>query len=396
MFSNVEDAIKDFKKGKFVIVTDDSDRENEGDLVLAASKANASKVNFMIKEGRGLLCAPVSAKVAEKLGLYKMDKSNNDPYKTNWLITVDAKDKVTTGISAHDRAKTLLTMASRKSSDRDFTKPGHILPLLAREGGVLSRAGHTEAAIDLCILAGLPEVAAICEIMNEDGTMARLPHLKAFAKKHSIKIISIESLISYRRRKEKLIEFVSQATLPTKYGEFLLKVYREKLTGLEHIALIKGHIKKDKAVLMRIHSECLTGDVLGSLRCDCGAQLNESLKAIADNGSGVLLYMRQEGRGIGLGNKIKAYNLQDRGLDTVEANEALGFKPDLRDYGAGAQIICDLGIKKIKLMTNNPKKVVGLKGYGIEIEEIVPIRIEPNKFNEKYMKTKKEKMGHWI
>ncbi len=396
MFSNIEDAIKDFEKGKFLIVTDDSDRENEGDLVLAAAKANASKVNFMIKEGRGLLCAPVSSRICKKLGLYKMDKLNNDPYKTNWLITVDAKDKVTTGISAHDRARTLLALASKKSSANDFTRPGHILPLLAREGGVLSRAGHTEAAVDLCSLSRLPEAAAICEIMNEDGTMARLPQLKAFAKKHSIKIISIERLIAYRRSKEKLIEFISQANLPTKYGEFLLKIYREKLTGLEHVALIKGPIKKNEAVLMRIHSECLTGDVLCSLRCDCGPQLNESLRAIAENGSGVLLYMRQEGRGIGLGNKIKAYNLQDKGLDTVQANEALGFKPDLRDYGVGAQIICDLGIKKIKLMTNNPKKVVGLKGYGIEIEKIVPIRIKPNKFNEKYMKTKKEKMGHWI
>lgn len=396
MFSDIEEALKDFKKGKFLIVTDDSDRENEGDLVLAAQLAAPEKVNFMIKNARGLLCAPLRQEKAEKLALYKMDKSGDDPYKTNWLISVDAKKGVSTGISAHDRARTLLALADEKSGPCDFTRPGHVFPLLAREGGVLSRAGHTEAAVDLCRLAGLRPVGVICEIINSDGTMARLPQLEKFAARHSIKIISIERLIEYRRTREKLVEFVSQAKLPTEYGEFTIKIYREKLTGLEHSALVMGTPEKQKAALMRIHSECFTGDVLGSRRCDCGPQLKESLRAIAACGSGVLLYMRQEGRGIGLGNKIKAYALQEKGLDTVEANRALGFKDDLRDYGAGAQIICDLGIKKIRLMTNNPKKVVGLKGYGLEIKEIVPIKIKPDKFNMKYIMTKKEKMGHWI
>ncbi|GAB4028575.1 MAG: bifunctional 3,4-dihydroxy-2-butanone-4-phosphate synthase/GTP cyclohydrolase II [Elusimicrobiota bacterium] len=396
MFSDIEEAIKDFKKGKFLIVTDDSDRENEGDLVLAAQMATPEKINFMIKSARGLLCAPLMQERAEKLALYKMDKSGDDPYKTNWLISIDAKKGVSTGISAHDRARTILALASEKSGPCDFTRPGHVFPLLAREGGVLSRAGHTEAAVDLCQLAGLKAVGVICEIINGDGTMARLPQLEKFAARHSIKMISIERLIAYRRTREKLVEFISQARLPTEYGEFTIKVYREKLTGLEHSALVMGSPEKQKAVLMRIHSECFTGDVLGSRRCDCGPQLKESLRAIASCGSGVLLYMRQEGRGIGLGNKIKAYSLQEKGLDTVEANRALGFKDDLRDYGAGAQIICDLGIKKIRLMTNNPKKVVGLKGYGLEITEIVPIKIKPDKFNIRYITTKKEKMGHWI
>ncbi len=396
MVSRVEEALKDFKKGKFIIVADDEQRENEGDLILPACAATAEKINFMIKKAGGLICAPLTADRAEKLSLYKMNEKNSDPHRTNWLISVDAKKGVTTGISAADRALTLRLLASPKSGPSDFTRPGHVFPLLSKQGGVLARAGHTEAATDLCALAGLPEVGVICEIINEDGTMARFAHLEKFSKDHGIKIITIEDLIAFMRRKQKLVEFVSKAALPTEYGVFDIRIYREKLSGLEHSVLSMGRLNSGRPVLVRVHSECHTGDVLGSLRCDCGPQLKASLKTIAKEKSGVLLYMRQEGRGIGLGNKIKAYNLQEKGLDTVQANIKLGFKDDLRDYGAGAQILCDLGIKKLRLMTNNPKKVIGLKGYGLEISEVVPIKIKPNKFNKKYIKTKKEKMGHWI
>lgn len=396
MVSKIEEALKDFKKGKFLIVCDDKDRENEGDLILPACFADYQKINFMIKKAGGLICAPLTAERAEKLKLYKMNEKNDDPLKTNWLISVDAKKGTTTGISAHDRALTLNYLARDKSRPEDFSRPGHIFPLLARKGGVLARAGHTEAAVDLCEAAGLPNVGVICEIINEDGTMARFSQLEKFSETYKIKIITIEDLISFRRKREKLVEFVSQSFLPTEYGNFQIRIYKDKITKAEHSVLSMGNIKNGRPVLVRMHSECHTGDVLASLRCDCGPQLRESLKKIASEKRGALLYMRQEGRGIGLGNKIKAYKLQEKGLDTVQANKALGFKEDLRDYGAGAQILCDLGIKKIRLMTNNPKKVVGLKGYGLEISEIVPIRIKPNKFNLRYIKAKKEKMGHWI
>lgn len=396
MFAEIKEVLKDLKAGKMVIVVDDEDRENEGDIVMAAQFSTPEKINFIIKEARGLLCSPVEEEKAVKLGLYKMEKANNDPYKTNWLISVDASKGVTTGISAYDRNRTLKLLASDNCSACDLTRPGHLFPLLSRKGGVLARSGHTEAAVDLLKLAGLKPVGVICEIINENGAMSRLPELVEFSKKHGLKIISIDKIIEYRRKNEKLVQFVSEASLPTGYGEFKIKIYRDNLTGLEHTALTMGEIKKSEPALLRVHSECLTGDVFGSRRCDCGPQLHESLRIIGKKKKGVLLYMRQEGRGIGLGNKIKAYHLQEKGLDTVEANHALGFKEDLRDYGTGAQIIYDLGIRKIRLMTNNPKKVIGLRGYGLEIAEIVPMKIKPDRFNEKYLRTKKEKMGHWI
>lgn len=394
--NTVEEIIKDLKKGKMVIVVDDETRENEGDIILPAQFADENKINFIIKNARGLLCVPLTKEKAEKLNLYPMDKENTDPYRTSWLISVDAKKGITTGISAHDRAKTVRLLASDKSKPEDFTKPGHVFPLLYREGGVLVRAGHTEASIDLMKMAGLKPVSVICEIMKDDGKMARFSDLLEFARKHNLKIISIEKIIKYRKEREKLIEFISSASLPTKYGNFEIRVYRDKITSLEHTALIKGNIKKAKEVLVRVHSQCLTGDTFGSLRCDCGPQLEKAMKLIAKSEAGVLLYMNQEGRGIGLGNKIKAYRIQDKGFDTVEANHRIGFKDDLRDYGIGAQILSDVGVKKIILLTNNPRKIVGLKGYGIEITARKPIKIKPNLYNKKYLLTKKIKLGHMI
>lgn len=394
--NTVEEIIKDLKKGKMVIVVDDETRENEGDIILPAQFADENKINFIIKNARGLLCVPLTKEKAEKLNLYPMDKENTDPYRTSWLISVDAKKGITTGISAHDRAKTVRLLASDKSKPEDFTKPGHVFPLLYREGGVLVRAGHTEASIDLMKMAGLKPVSVICEIMKDDGKMARFSDLLEFARKHNLKIISIEKIIKYRKEREKLIEFISSASLPTKYGNFEIRVYRDKITSLEHTALIKGNIKKAKEVLVRVHSQCLTGDTFGSLRCDCGPQLEKALKLISKSEAGVLLYMNQEGRGIGLGNKIKAYRIQDKGFDTVEANHRIGFKDDLRDYGIGAQILSDVGVKKIILLTNNPRKIVGLKGYGIEITARKPIKIKPNLYNKKYLLTKKIKLGHMI
>lgn len=394
--NTVEEIIKDLKKGKMVIVVDDETRENEGDIILPAQFADENKINFIIKNARGLLCVPLTKEKAEKLNLYPMDKENTDPYRTSWLISVDAKKGITTGISAHDRAKTVRLLASDKSKPKDFTKPGHVFPLLYREGGVLVRAGHTEASIDLMKMAGLKPVSVICEIMKDDGKMARFSDLLEFAKKHNLKIISIEKIIKYRKEREKLIEFISSASLPTKYGNFEIRVYRDKITSLEHAALIKGNIKKAKEVLVRVHSQCLTGDTFGSLRCDCGPQLEKALKLISKSEAGVLLYMNQEGRGIGLGNKIKAYRIQDKGFDTVEANHRIGFKDDLRDYGIGAQILSDVGVKKIILLTNNPRKIVGLKGYGIEITARKPIKIKTNLYNKKYLLTKKIKLGHMI
>ena len=394
--NSIPEIISSLKKEEMVVIVDDENRENEGDIILAAEFANEKNINFITRYARGLVCVPLSSKRAKKINLYPMDTANTDPYKTNWLISVDYKKGTTTGISASDRAKTIKALADKKSKPDDFTRPGHIFPLLAREGGVLVRAGHTEACVDLMKLAGLNEVGVICEIMKDDGKMARLNDLMDFSKKHNLKISSIEKLIEYRRAKETLIEFVSSAKLPTRYGDFEIKVYREKLTGIEDVALIKGNIKNSREVLVRVHSQCLTGDVFSSLRCDCGSQLEKALEMISKSKAGVLLYMRQEGRGIGLGNKIKAYHLQEKGYDTVEANEKLGFKADLRDYGIGAQILSDIGVKNMIILTNNPKKIIGLKAYGINITKRLPIKIKPNLHNKNYLLAKKLKLGHLI
>ncbi|MCX7641469.1 MAG: bifunctional 3,4-dihydroxy-2-butanone-4-phosphate synthase/GTP cyclohydrolase II [Elusimicrobiales bacterium] len=396
LLNSIDEIVTELKKGRMVIVIDDEERENEGDIVIAAEYATQKNINFIIKYARGLICVPVTNEIAKRLDLYPMDKVNTDPYKTNWLISVDAKNGITTGISAEDRAKTIRLLSNPNSKPQDFSKPGHIFPLLAKDGGVLERAGHTEAAIDLMKIAGLNPVAVICEIMTDNGKMARLNDLIRFAGKHKIKITSIEKLIEYRRKTETLIEEISKANLPTIFGNFEIRIFREKLTGKEHVALIKGKISENNPVIVRVHSECLTGDVFSSLRCDCGSQLITAMKIISKSNSGVFLYMRQEGRGIGLGNKILAYHLQEKGYDTVEANIKLGFKPDLRDYGIGAQILRKLGVRKMKLLTNNPKKIVGLKGYGLKIVERIPIVVSPNPHNEKYLKAKRKKLGHLI
>lgn len=393
-FSSIEEILKDLKKGKMVIIVDDEDRENEGDLILAGEFVTPEKINFMMKHARGLICVPMEESRIKKLDIFPMERQSTDPFKTDWMISVDAKKGISTGISAHDRAETIKILADPNSCADDLTKPGHIFPLRAKKGGVLVRAGHTEACIDLLKLAGLHQVGVICEIINENGTMARLPHLLRFSKKYGIKISSIQQLIKYRRCKETLIEKVASSQLPTDFGIFQVHAYKDKIGHTEHLALVMGDIKDP--CLVRVHSECLTGDVFGSLRCDCGNQLAEAMKKIAEEKSGVLLYMKQEGRGIGLLNKIKAYSLQDRGYDTVQANHALGFKADLRDYGIGAQILFDLGIRKIRLLTNNPRKIIGLEGYGLEIVESVPIKTKPNAFNKKYLMTKRKKLAHMI
>ncbi len=396
-FSLVEDLIADIRLGRLVIIVDDEDRENEGDLVCAAAKITPEAINFMATHGRGLICAPITQEAAERLGLPLMVRRNTESHGTNFTVAVDAADGVTTGISASDRAATVAVLANPLSEPRDLVRPGHILPLQAKQGGVLRRAGHTEAAVDLARLAGLEPAGVICEILNEDGTMARLPQLLEFAEKHGLKIGTIESLIDYRRSQEKLIERIERIQLPTDYGNFDLVVYASKLNPDEHhLALVKGEIRSEEPVLVRVHSECLTGDVFGSRRCDCGSQLHSALAQIEEAGSGVLVYMRQEGRGIGLANKIRAYKLQEQGFDTVEANEKLGFGSDLRDYGMGAQILYDLGVRKIRLMTNNPRKVVGLDGHRLEIVEKVPIRVAPNEHNERYLFTKRDKLGHLL
>jgi 3,4-dihydroxy 2-butanone 4-phosphate synthase/GTP cyclohydrolase II len=396
-FSSVEDLIADIRLGRLVIIVDDEDRENEGDLVCAASKITPEAINFMATHGRGLICAPITQEAAERLGLPLMVRRNTESHGTNFTVAVDAADGVTTGISAADRARTVQILANPLSEPRDLVRPGHILPLQAKQGGVLRRAGHTEASVDLARLAGLEPAGVICEILNEDGTMARLPQLLEFAEKHDLKIGTIEALIDYRRSQEKLIERIERIQMPTDYGNFDLVVYASKLNPEEHhLALVKGEIRSEDPILVRVHSECLTGDVFGSRRCDCGSQLHSALAQIEEAGSGVLVYMRQEGRGIGLANKIRAYKLQEEGLDTVEANERLGFGSDLRDYGMGAQILYDLGVRKIRLMTNNPRKVVGLDGHKLEIVEKVPIRIAPNEHNERYLGTKRDKLGHLL
>src|SRR6056297_575375 len=394
-FNTVEEGIKDIKNGKMIVVVDDEDRENEGDLLMAAEKATPEAINFMAKYGRGLICAPMQKDRLKKLDILPMVRDNTDPKETAFTVSVDCTS-ATTGISAKERSDTVIKLVSDNASSKDFTRPGHIFPLGAKEGGVLKRAGHTEAAVDLARLAGLKPAGVICEIMNEDGTMARVPQLMDYVEKHDLKIITIADLIAYRRKNDKLVERVATADMPTKHGDFDVIGYVNKLNGEHHVALVKGNIDDGKPVLVRVHSECLTGDAFGSLRCDCGEQFDEAAKKIEEEGRGVLLYMRQEGRGIGLINKIKAYQLQDQGMDTVEANIALGFPEDMRDYGIGAQILEDLGIKKVKLMTNNPKKLSGISGYGIEIVERVPIQMNHNEKNKFYLETKKEKMGHLL
>jgi 3,4-dihydroxy 2-butanone 4-phosphate synthase / GTP cyclohydrolase II len=393
-FDAIEDVLEDIAAGRIVIVTDDEDRENEGDLVMAAEKVTPDAINFMTKFGRGLICAPISNERAEQLGLQRMVAQNRESYRTDFTVSVDAARGVTTGISAYDRATTILAVANPHSTPDDLVQPGHVFPLRAQDGGVLRRAGHTEAAVDLAQMAGLQPAGVLCEILHDDGTMARLPELMEFRKKHKLRICTIQSLIAHRRKSEKLVEREQIVRLPTDYGDFDLHLYRSKVDGVHHLALVKGKIDNDNVTLVRVHSECLTGDVFGSRRCDCGNQLHAALRQIAEAGNGVLVYMRQEGRGIGLANKIHAYKLQEEGLDTVEANAKLGLPADLRDYGLGAQILFDLGVRKFRFLTNNPKKVVGLEGYGMQMVEQVPIRSEANPHNEKYLETKRVKLGH--
>ena len=393
-FNSINEALEDIRHGKMIVVVDDEDRENEGDLLMAAEKVTPESVNFMAKYGRGMICVPLMEEKVSELELPLMVERNSDNMRTAFTVTVDHKDS-TTGISAFERALTIKKLAEAGSGKGDFNRPGHVFPLAARRGGVLKRSGHTEAAVDIAKLAGLYPAGVICEIMNDDGTMARVPQLMEFCCKHDLKIITIEELIKYRRYNEKLVKKAAEAKMPTIYGEFRIIAFENAVSHEHHIALVKGDIDgKDEPVLVRVHSECLTGDAFHSLRCDCGEQLDAALRQIGEEGRGVLLYMRQEGRGIGLVNKIRAYELQDQGKDTVEANVILGFPPDLREYGIGAQILAELGLGKMKLLTNNPKKIAGLKGYGLEIVERVPLQIKANKANEFYLRTKKEKMGH--
>ncbi|MFA7598582.1 MAG: bifunctional 3,4-dihydroxy-2-butanone-4-phosphate synthase/GTP cyclohydrolase II [Candidatus Cloacimonas sp.] len=394
--ASIEEGIAEIKKGNLIIVVDDEMRENEGDLVGAAELMDTQKVNFMISKAKGLVCVPMTKDRLNRLEIPLMTAKQGDKHETKFTVTVDARQNTTTGISAPERAYTINLLADDESVPNDFVRPGHIFPLMAVEGGVLKRAGHTEAAVDLTRLAGLKPVGAICEIIKEDGEMARLDDLFVFAEEHNLKIITIEDLISYRRKNETLVEKVSEANLPTDFGEFKIMTFRSKISEEFHIALVKGEIKPDEPTLVRVHSECLTGDALFSHRCDCGAQLERSFEMIHKEGKGVILYMKQEGRGIGLMEKIKAYHLQDNGKDTVEANIALGHKADLRDYGIGAQILKELGVTRIRLLTNNPKKIIGLQGYNLEIIERVPIEIESQKDNRKYLETKKNKMGHLL
>ncbi len=395
-FDSVEEAVEDVRQGKIVVVVDDENRENEGDFIMAAEKVTPEAINFMAKYGRGLICLPMKGERLDELRIPDMVAESTAKLGTPFAISVDAVKGTSTGISAHDRARTVLTVLDPKTKPEDLARPGHIFPLRSKPGGVLRRAGHTEAAVDLTTLAGLYPAGVLCEIMDEDGRMARLPKLKQIVKAHGLKLITIEKLIEYRRRKERLVKREVEADLPTVYGDFRIVVYSNALDNLNHVALVKGEVAGEKNVLVRVHSQCLTGDVFGSRRCDCGGQVHAALRMIEREGRGVFLYMRQEGRGIGFLNKIKAYRLQDDGLDTVEANKELGFGADLRDYGIGAQILADLGLSTIKLLTNNPKKVVGLEGYGLEIAERVPIEVSPDEVNREYLRAKKDKLGHLL
>jgi 3,4-dihydroxy 2-butanone 4-phosphate synthase/GTP cyclohydrolase II len=393
--ARIEEVIEDLRNGKMVIMVDDEDRENEGDVVIAAEKTTPEAINFMARYACGLICLSLTEERVRHLRLPLMVRDNTSQYNTAFTISIEAKEGVTTGISAHDRARTVLTAIDDNTGPDDLVRPGHIFPLMARDGGVLVRVGHTEASVDLARLAGLKPAGVICEVMNEDGTMARLPDLEAFASRHGLKIGTIADLIKYKMTNQTLVRKVTEAKLPTRYGgEFTLIAYDNDVDDKEHLAFVKGEIGPDDAVLVRVHSECLTGDVFGSMRCDCGDQLRTAMSMIEQEGKGVLLYMRQEGRGIGLTNKIKAYRLQDEGKDTVEANEALGFSPDLRDYGIGAQILHDLGVHKMRLITNNPKKIKGLEGYGLSVVERVPLEMCPTEDNIHYLRTKREKLGH--
>jgi len=395
--SKITEAIDDIRNGKMVILVDDEDRENEGDLCMSAQFASAEMINFMARYGRGLICLSLSEEIADRLNLRPMVQDNKARFGTAFTVSIEAREGVTTGISAADRATTIKAAVNPDAKAEDLVSPGHVFPIRARKGGVLVRTGQTEGSVDLCRLAGLTPAGIICEIMKDDGTMARMPDLEIFAREHDLKIVTIADLIDYRLQNESLIRRVAEATIPTCYGgDFRVIVYENDVDTFQHIALVKGEISKDDEVLVRVHSECLTGDVFASARCDCGDQLHRAMEMVQQEGKGVIVYMRQEGRGIGLVNKIKAYALQEGGHDTVEANIALGFKPDLRDYGIGAQILVDLGVHKMRLMTNNPKKIVGLEGYGIEITQRVPLEIHPNENNIKYMKTKQDKMGHLL
>ena len=395
-FSSIDSALEDIINGKAIVVVDSEDRENEGDLVIASELVTPDTVNFMAKEGRGLICVSITKDRAKHLDLMPIERNNSSLHETNFTISVDARQNTTTGISAFDRSETIRALIDNNTKSEDLARPGHIFPIVGKDGGVLRRAGHTEASIDLAQLAGLKPSGVICEIMADDGSMARGDQLQKFSKKHELKIISIEDLIRYIRKKKKIVRKIEDINLPTEFGKFRLHLYEEIFNSGTHLALTYGSIHSNKSVMVRVHSECLTGDVFHSLRCDCGEQLSSAMSTIEDNGSGILVYLRQEGRGIGLKHKIKAYKLQEEGLDTVEANEKLGFKPDLRDYGVGAQILKDLGATKLTVLTNNPKKLVGLQGHGLEITSRIPIQIEMNQENKKYLNTKKNKLGHLL